>query len=195
MLNEKHLFYSATVWRHMLSVVHVSLAFNGTSFMVPVSQVSEKGSLTAEEFAKLLGLSVLLAKERYCLMYMLHMLLHFVLTASSSCLFILTLNVFLSYRLLLAEKVGHLCRDDSVEGLRFYPNLFWCSSLTIKNSLIFLLDLFSADHTAPYTTLHTKPNCSLCKVDLWKQCYWWMLVLILILLYLVLCIWTRVWDL
>lgn len=31
----------------------------------PVSQVSEKGSLTAEEFAKLLGLSVLLAKERY----------------------------------------------------------------------------------------------------------------------------------
>lgn len=28
-------------------------------------QVSEKGSLTAEEFAKLLGLSVLLSKERY----------------------------------------------------------------------------------------------------------------------------------
>uniref|UniRef100_A0A4W5RDX1 Vacuolar protein-sorting-associated protein 36 n=1 Tax=Hucho hucho TaxID=62062 RepID=A0A4W5RDX1_9TELE len=48
------------------------------------------GSLTAEEFAKLLGLSVLLSKER----------------------------------LLLAEKMGHLCRDDSVEGLRFYPNLF-----------------------------------------------------------------------
>uniref|UniRef100_A0A8C1KQG1 Vacuolar protein-sorting-associated protein 36 n=2 Tax=Cyprinus carpio TaxID=7962 RepID=A0A8C1KQG1_CYPCA len=55
-----------------------------------LDNVSDKGSLTAEEFAKLLGLSVLLSKER----------------------------------LLLAEKVGHLCRDDSVEGLRFYPNLF-----------------------------------------------------------------------
>uniref|UniRef100_A0A672RFY9 Vacuolar protein-sorting-associated protein 36 n=1 Tax=Sinocyclocheilus grahami TaxID=75366 RepID=A0A672RFY9_SINGR len=55
-----------------------------------LDNVSDKGSLTAEEFAKLLGLSVLLAKER----------------------------------LLLAEKMGHLCRDDSVEGLRFYPNLF-----------------------------------------------------------------------
>ncbi|XP_053564364.1 vacuolar protein-sorting-associated protein 36 [Bombina bombina] len=52
--------------------------------------VSEKGSLTSEEFSKLVGMSVLLAKER----------------------------------LLLAEKMGHLCRDDSVEGLRFYPNLF-----------------------------------------------------------------------
>uniref|UniRef100_H3A9N9 Vacuolar protein-sorting-associated protein 36 n=2 Tax=Latimeria chalumnae TaxID=7897 RepID=H3A9N9_LATCH len=52
--------------------------------------VSDKGSLTSEEFAKLIGISVLLAKER----------------------------------LLLAEKMGHLCRDDSVEGLRFYPNLF-----------------------------------------------------------------------
>ncbi|NXL71001.1 VPS36 protein, partial [Leptocoma aspasia] len=56
--------------------------------------VSEKGSLTADEFAKLVGMSVLLAKER----------------------------------LLLAEKMGHLCRDDSVEGLRFYPNLFLTQS-------------------------------------------------------------------
>lgn len=31
-------------------------------------------------------------------------------------------------RLLLAEKMGHLCRDDSVEGLRFYPNLFMTQS-------------------------------------------------------------------
>ncbi|KAM8834630.1 vacuolar protein-sorting-associated protein 36 [Synchiropus picturatus] len=54
-----------------------------------LDNVQEKG-LTAEEFAKLLGLSVLLSKER----------------------------------LLLAEKMGHLCRDDSVEGLRFYPNRF-----------------------------------------------------------------------
>lgn len=56
--------------------------------------VSEKGSLTSEEFAKLVGMSVLLAKER----------------------------------LLLAEKMGHLCRDDSVEVLRFYPNLFMTQS-------------------------------------------------------------------
>uniref|UniRef100_A0A3Q2ZTW7 Vacuolar protein-sorting-associated protein 36 n=1 Tax=Kryptolebias marmoratus TaxID=37003 RepID=A0A3Q2ZTW7_KRYMA len=55
-----------------------------------LDSVSEKGSLTAEELAKLLGLSVLLSKER----------------------------------LLLAEKMGHLCRDDSVEGLRFYINVF-----------------------------------------------------------------------
>ena len=27
-------------------------------------------------------------------------------------------------RLLAAEQDGKLCRDDSVEGLRFYPNLF-----------------------------------------------------------------------
>ena len=27
-------------------------------------------------------------------------------------------------RLLAAEQNGKLCRDDSVEGLRFYPNLF-----------------------------------------------------------------------
>eukprot|EP00079_Xenopus_tropicalis_P032974 XP_017946745.1 PREDICTED: vacuolar protein-sorting-associated protein 36 isoform X1 [Xenopus tropicalis] len=56
--------------------------------------VSEKGSLTSEEFAKIVGMSVLLAKER----------------------------------LLLAEHMGHLCRDDSVEGLRFYPNLFLTQS-------------------------------------------------------------------
>lgn len=27
-------------------------------------------------------------------------------------------------RLLVAEKFGKTCRDDSIEGLRFYPNLF-----------------------------------------------------------------------
>ena len=52
--------------------------------------VSERGSLTSEEFAKPVGMAVLRAKER----------------------------------LLLAEEMGHLCRDDSVEGLRFYPDLF-----------------------------------------------------------------------
>ncbi|NXJ97550.1 VPS36 protein, partial [Corythaixoides concolor] len=62
--------------------------------------VSEKGSLTADEFAKLVGMSVLLAKERQVIIPV----------------------------LLLAEKMGHLCRDDSVEGLRFYPNLFLTQS-------------------------------------------------------------------
>ena len=28
------------------------------------------------------------------------------------------------FRLLLAEKNGKLCRDETVEGLRFFPNLF-----------------------------------------------------------------------
>lgn len=32
-------------------------------------------------------------------------------------------------RLLEAEKDGIVCRDDSIEGLRFYPNLF----LTIED--------------------------------------------------------------
>ncbi|XP_045204442.1 vacuolar protein-sorting-associated protein 36-like [Mercenaria mercenaria] len=54
------------------------------------SAVEEKGSLTAEELAQLIGLSVILSKER----------------------------------LLLTERVGGVCRDDSEEGLRFYPNLF-----------------------------------------------------------------------
>uniref|UniRef100_A0A8C6PMN8 Vacuolar protein-sorting-associated protein 36 n=1 Tax=Nothobranchius furzeri TaxID=105023 RepID=A0A8C6PMN8_NOTFU len=45
---------------------------------------------------------------------------------SSSLSILLSSLSFLNYfpRLLLAEKVGHLCRDDSVEGLRFYPNRF-----------------------------------------------------------------------
>lgn len=82
-------------------------------------KVSERGSLTSEEFAKLVGMSVLLAKERYV----------------SPCLLAVVCDIFLDEqiivgffffipRLLLAEKMGHLCRDDSVEGLRFYPNLF-----------------------------------------------------------------------
>ncbi|XP_048779088.2 vacuolar protein-sorting-associated protein 36-like [Ostrea edulis] len=52
--------------------------------------VEEKGSLTAEDLSKEVGVSVILAKER----------------------------------LLLTEKVGGICRDECVEGLRFYSNLF-----------------------------------------------------------------------
>lgn len=52
--------------------------------------VEDKGSITAEDLSKVVGVSVILAKER----------------------------------LLLTEKVGGICRDECVEGLRFYPNLF-----------------------------------------------------------------------
>ena len=55
--------------------------------------VVDSESLTAEEFARLAGVAVVLAKER----------------------------------LLAAENMGRLCRDDSIEGLRFYPNLFLSS--------------------------------------------------------------------
>lgn len=53
-------------------------------------QLEEKGSLSCEELAQLLGISVVLAKERFR----------------------------------TAENLGKCCRDDSMEGLRFYPNLF-----------------------------------------------------------------------
>nr|CAD7396563.1 unnamed protein product [Timema cristinae] len=52
--------------------------------------LAESKSITAEELAQSLGISVVLAKER----------------------------------LITTEKYGKACRDDSIEGLRFYPNLF-----------------------------------------------------------------------
>lgn len=54
-----------------------------------VSEKTEEG-LSVEEFARIAGIAVVLAKER----------------------------------LLAAESCGRVCRDDSVEGLRFFPNLF-----------------------------------------------------------------------
>lgn len=52
--------------------------------------VEEKESMTVEELARILSISMILAQER----------------------------------LLIAERAGNLCRDESLEGLRFYPNLF-----------------------------------------------------------------------
>lgn len=52
--------------------------------------VQKQGNLTSEQLSQLLGLSVVLAKER----------------------------------LLMAEKMGGVCRDETVEGLSFYPNRF-----------------------------------------------------------------------
>lgn len=47
-------------------------------------------SLSVEEMAQILSISLLLAQER----------------------------------LQTAERAGNICRDESIEGLRFYPNLF-----------------------------------------------------------------------
>ena len=77
--------------------------------------MEEKINLSADEFAHIVGLSVVLAKER--------------LVAGSLYCTILRLrlcnaSVWLPTRLLLAEQRGKLCRDDTVEGLRFYSNKF-----------------------------------------------------------------------
>ncbi|XP_044735700.1 vacuolar protein-sorting-associated protein 36 [Chrysoperla carnea] len=63
---------------------------NDASIVKATSEALEIQSLTAEELAQSLGISVLLAKQR----------------------------------LLITEKYGEACRDDSIEGLRFYPNKF-----------------------------------------------------------------------
>lgn len=54
------------------------------------NRLLEMGSLSAEELSKVVGTTVVLAKER----------------------------------LRLTEQSGKACRDDSVQGLRFYPNYF-----------------------------------------------------------------------
>lgn len=64
---------------------------NEEALVLQTEEITEAhGSLSADELSKIIGLSVVLAKER----------------------------------LLAAETVGRLCRDDSVAGLRFYPNRF-----------------------------------------------------------------------
>lgn len=53
-----------------------------------VNILKQTGKLNAEELARMLGISVILAKQRF----------------------------------LIAEKHGKACRDDTIEGLIFYPN-------------------------------------------------------------------------
>lgn len=53
-------------------------------------EVEKSKSMTVEELARILEISILLSQER----------------------------------LLTAERSGKVCRDESIEGLRFYPNLF-----------------------------------------------------------------------
>ncbi len=67
-----------------------SIWFNWGFLLFFLSQVSDKGSLTAEEFAKLLGLSVLLAKERYRR----HPFPYFINNSSLKCL--LTISMYCS---------------------------------------------------------------------------------------------------
>jgi len=59
------------------------------------SLIESNGPLTAEQLAQVVGLSVILAKER----------------------------------LLLCEKMGGVCRDETVEGLKFYPNKFLTTAI------------------------------------------------------------------
>jgi ESCRT-II complex subunit VPS36 len=67
----------------------------------------ESAGLSAEEMAHADGMAVVLARERCGQDVDLKFLAH----GNFS-------------RLLYAEKLGHLCRDESVEGLRFYANRF-----------------------------------------------------------------------
>ncbi|XP_014669725.1 PREDICTED: vacuolar protein-sorting-associated protein 36-like [Priapulus caudatus] len=78
------IFDSGVMVLHLLSQNEEEVILATTELL------NEKGSLTANELSQLVGVSVILAKER----------------------------------LLATEKFGGVCRDDSIEGLRFYPNLF-----------------------------------------------------------------------
>ncbi|KAF5300006.1 hypothetical protein FQR65_LT09262 [Abscondita terminalis] len=75
-------FDSGVIVLQLVTMSHESIA-DATAEML-----EEKGSLSSEELARFLGISVLLAKER----------------------------------LIITEKCGKSCRDDSNEGLRYYPN-------------------------------------------------------------------------
>jgi len=55
-----------------------------------LSVLEERGSLTPDEFANVIGIPLFVSKQS----------------------------------LIMAETRSSLCRDESVEGLRFYPNIF-----------------------------------------------------------------------
>nr|XP_039254070.1 vacuolar protein-sorting-associated protein 36-like [Styela clava] len=73
-----------------VSVIQLETHSEEKSVTQTVALVTDSESLTAQQLANLIEISVFLAKER----------------------------------LILAEKLGKLCRDDSVEGLRFFVNRF-----------------------------------------------------------------------
>lgn len=70
-------------------------------------QVEQAKSMSADQLANTLAIPVVLARERFaCSRFE-------SISGESS-----------PSRLIAAETQGFLCRDDSIEGLRFYPNLF-----------------------------------------------------------------------
>lgn len=73
-----------------VTVIQLETHSEEKSVSQTVDLVSDSESLTAQQLANLIEMSVFLAKER----------------------------------LVLAEKMGKLCRDESVEGLRFFVNKF-----------------------------------------------------------------------
>ena len=124
-------------------------------FIIP--QTKEHESLSAQELSGLVGVSIMLASERYVnymymtlyfggkvvktvgvlqmsplmemnLMYQDHLIIvcHWAYTVYiySYMYSVVSLHGDSMCRLLVTEKAGTLCRDDSVEGLRFYPNKF-----------------------------------------------------------------------
>ena len=81
-------------------------------------QLEKEGSLSAEELARSASVSITLATERYIYKSMFS-----VCVCVCVCVCVYHWISSLS-RLLITEKAGKACRDDSVEGLRFYPNRF-----------------------------------------------------------------------
>ena len=67
-------------------------------------QVTEKGSMIVQELSHVVNVSAVLAKERY--------------------VGIVHTNIHYTARLLLTEQAGRVCRDESIQGLRFFPNKF-----------------------------------------------------------------------
>jgi hypothetical protein len=65
--------------------------------------------MSADQLANHLGIPVIVARERYFIIFLKKWLLF----------------ILFFYRLIAAETKSLLCRDDSIEGLRFYPNFFW----------------------------------------------------------------------
>lgn len=60
------------------------------------------------------------------------------LLVSAGILESLNISHSVTFRLLLTEKVGGICRDECVEGLRFYPNLFLTNVTWITKTILFI---------------------------------------------------------
>jgi len=90
LMDHMHLPVILQVFESGVMVLQLRSLSQQQTVMDTVALVEEAGSVTGDEFSRLVGLSVVLSKER----------------------------------LLAAERLGKLCRDDTAEGLRFFPNHF-----------------------------------------------------------------------